>query len=617
MARTIMWLGTVGLALALLLGGRDAAAQESQADPATWGLYTRLVGSTRQSEDGYRLHWRWSRPGEVLVEEYIAPASGRITHTNTITLGPRPGTLDVHGSSLGGKRWHGTLQPDGSVVYAGTGLFKMSHKAMIGSDGAYEVRMVKLRDGVVVSMDELMPTNRYLPVDEPDRVAAPAPAMSAAEPAPSEPAVMDSVAIEPALDPGQLARQHALNQRYWAALTGPAEAGPGRWWRAADGAMYVVVGSADRYFETVWMAGADGNPVKLAWSSELDATRGSWTKNENGRPVGIARVASATDDTFQIEALPELGMTPDEAVENSYQARVGPASLTLGPDANPDQSWEWRPESEVLALFEQRIATRKRERAAAAASLEAYVQSLVAAQQQITANIAQQDMLDAQADAEFEMERQQKAAAWAQYSAAAEQGLADSISRLDDTVASVEAQQARYRAQQDVLRAQQETAQQQQAMRAQQDAVQYQEAMRAQQEAVQRQGAGDAAATGAPALVVSASPASATAVAAPAAAAGGTTFVFCVVVKPGAYMDAPGAMFLSAVSAVDRQAYSVMPFQDAFGARVAAQYGVSPGSGSCTSHPDRATAQARWQEQHDTVGLKFYRKVVTGIAATP
>ncbi len=76
-------------------------------------------------------------------------------------------------------------------------------------------------------------------------------------------------------------------------------------------------------------------------------------------------------------------------------------------------------------------------------------------------------------------------------------------------------------------------------------------------------------------------------------------------------------MFLSAITAVDKQAYSTMPFLEAFGSRVNAQYGVSVGSSSCSNYQDRATAQARWQEQHDTVGLKFYTKVITGIAATP
>lgn len=643
MALTIKWLGAVGLGLALLLGCRDAAAQASKAvDPAAWGLYTQLAGSTRQAANGgYRLHWRWSQPGEVLVEEYIAPASGKLSHTNTITLGPSPGTLHVRGSSLGGKQWHGTLQPDGSVVYAGTGLLKMSYKAMIGSDGAYEIRMVKLRDGAVVSIDEPTKYNSFLPIeDAPADTVAPAPAVSTATPPAIEPAVIASAADAPGpartpsagarmpavaassapvpapvLDPAQLARQHALNQRFWTALTGPAGAGVGRWSRAIDGALYVVSGSDVRYADTTWMAGANGDPVELKGSYALDAARGTWTQYNDGEPTRIARVASATGNEFQIEVLPELGMTQAEAAKLAYKARFGPGSITLTYVASPESTWEWRPETEALALFEQRIVARKRELAASAESVEAYKRSLVIAQQQIAANIAQQEMLDAQADAEFEMERQEKAAAWAQHSAAVEHGLGDSISRLDNTVASVEAQQAWYRAQQEAMRAQQDAAARAADAQHAREATERQYETAREYEAA-RQREAERTATGAPALVVAATPASVPPAAGAAAPAGGTSFVFCVAIKPGAYMDAPGAMFLSDIGGVDKQTYSAMAFQDAFGSRVNAQYGVSVGSSSCTSHPDRATARARWQEQHDTFGLKSYAKVLTGIAAT-
>jgi hypothetical protein len=169
MAHTIKWLGAMGLALGLLLGNRAMAAQETAgqpaADPAVWGIYAQLVGSTRQASDGYRLHWRWSQSGKELVEEYFVPSSGKLAYTNTITPGPTPGTLHALGSALGGKEWNGTLQPDGSVVFAGTGMLKFSYMATIGSDGAYEIRGVKVRDGVVVSTKKLANSNRYLPVE--------------------------------------------------------------------------------------------------------------------------------------------------------------------------------------------------------------------------------------------------------------------------------------------------------------------------------------------------------------------------------------------------------------------------------------------------------------------
>jgi hypothetical protein len=224
----------------------------------------------------------------------------------------------------------------------------------------------------------------------------------------------------------------------------------------------------------------------------------------------------------------------------------------------------------------------------------------------------QERRADAELDAYIAAESQQRAAQWAQTQAASEQALADSVSRLNNTVASVEAQQAQYRAQQEAMRAQQEAASRAADVQRAREATERQNEIARQYEA-QRQAQQQAQAA---ALVVAAKPAPTPSATAPAASSG-QWFVFCVAIKPGAYMDAPGAMFLSAISAVAKQGYSSQASGESFGSRVSAQYGVSVGGGSCTSFPDRATAQARWQEQHDTFGLKSYKKVVTGMPATP
>lgn len=95
----------------------------------------------------------------------------------------------------------------------------------------------------------------------------------------------------------------------------------------------------------------------------------------------------------------------------------------------------------------------------------------------------------------------------------------------------------------------------------------------------------------------------------------GPWFAYCVALKPGAYMDAPGALFLSEISTINSLAeYNNGSFAEAFGAAVSAKYGTSV-SASCNVLRNRADAQRRLQEQRDSFGLTAYRKVETGIPA--
>ena len=145
----------------------------AQIDAATWGLYARLAGSERQSPESFRVRWHWSEPGRALVEEYFKPGNDKPVQTGTITPGASAGTLVLKASTfVGDKVWNGTVQPDGSVVFVGTGLLKFHYKAVLASDGAYELRPVKMRNGAVASVAEPGQFNRYLPMQEAETSAA-------------------------------------------------------------------------------------------------------------------------------------------------------------------------------------------------------------------------------------------------------------------------------------------------------------------------------------------------------------------------------------------------------------------------------------------------------------
>ena len=89
---------------------------------------------------GFRLHWRWETPGQVLLEEWYGTSADpdKPTYVMTIRLGSQPGTLNLKSSTMMGKEWQGTLQDDGSVKFVGKGLLKMPYSVRIDAQGAYE-----------------------------------------------------------------------------------------------------------------------------------------------------------------------------------------------------------------------------------------------------------------------------------------------------------------------------------------------------------------------------------------------------------------------------------------------------------------------------------------------
>jgi hypothetical protein len=354
----------------------------------------------------------------------------------------------------------------------------------------------------------------------------------------------------------------------------------------------------------------------------FDNALGRLVRYNDGKPWLAAEVVRLPGGVFRVQTLPDFGVTAEEAARGFYDVAFIGDRQEITYSQGTKRVYRWAPESEATSMqaaIQKRQAWLEVERVAAARKAEEERLRQAAAAAALAEQIRQQELAEqerlayeAEADAEFEAERLQRAAQWQQSRMASEQGLANSISRLNNTVASVEAQQAQYRAQQEAMRAQQQAASRAADAQRAREATERQNEIARQYEA-QRQARQQAQAA---ALVVAAKPASSPSPAS-AAAGGAQWFVFCVAIKPGAYMDAPGAMFLSTISAVARQGYSSQASGEAFGSRVSTHYGVSVGSGSCNSYSDHATAQARWQEQHDSFGLQSYKKVATGMPATP
>lgn len=155
--------------------GSAAHGDESSvppADPALWGVYSQLVGTSRQAgERGYRLSWSWSRPGEEILEQWTTPATGTVAFTHKITLGARPGQLVLSAPHLGGGTSDGTIQPDGAVLYIGRGLTKAAQLIGLAEDGYLETRRAKVKDGQIVSLAAATQYSRFALIEAPSSTA--------------------------------------------------------------------------------------------------------------------------------------------------------------------------------------------------------------------------------------------------------------------------------------------------------------------------------------------------------------------------------------------------------------------------------------------------------------
>lgn len=209
------------LACALWLFGFAARAEESaqvQADPALWGVYSQLVGTTRQAgERGYRVAWSWSRPGEEIVEQWLIPGSNKLSHSQTLKLGGQPGELIL--TTFGNGTWNGTIQPEGSILFTRDGLLKSSYHIGLAADGYLETRRVKLKDGQIVTMDAAPKHARFALVDASSSVMAAglpaATATSQPDAAVGTVASAQSAPVDPHADPSIWGHYARIVGREW------------------------------------------------------------------------------------------------------------------------------------------------------------------------------------------------------------------------------------------------------------------------------------------------------------------------------------------------------------------------------------------------------------------
>ena len=608
MAFKFKWLGMAWLALALLVGHRDVVAAEPAPDPAIWGIYSQLVGTTWEGESG-RAEWQWGADNSI-VERRM----GRVG--KVIRPGARPGELVA---SYGGKRpevlYNGRIAADGSVLWIFTvDRYAPTFREAI-VDGSFHEERVKLDDAQQVAKVKRTYVNHQTGGTPVTAVTIATPAVAPAA------ATTASVAAPTAQAP---VAQGALAPATAVAPTQPAAPAPGFGWledyvgRSFVGTTPIGGAYTLRIFRegdamVLDQGGIHGNsfgrvvirPGQVPGAFEVDEVSWESDASKNSLPAYFAGSPGAPA-TSPLDGYDDPRKPGDLVVGYNVPGMVY-GLLILHRDGNNLSYDVYRGNRR----FGMRMAPTYYSSgwfSPATAQETARVQASSNAVLARRAEERRQDELD---QAEEQQLRQERAAQWAQTQGASEQALADSISRLNNTVATVEAQQAQYRAQQEAMRAQQEAATRANDVQRAREATERQDEIARQNEARRT-----AVAANAPALTVESRPATAT-TAAPTKAGGGNWYVYCVAIKPGAYMDAPGALFLSSISTIAKAGYSNAAAVESFGSRVSAQYGVSAGSASCNALPDHATAQARWQEHHDSAGLKFYKKVVTGMPATP
>jgi len=157
-------------------------------------------------------------------------------------------------------------------------------------------------------------------------------------------------------------------------------------------------------------------------------------------PVVVAQAPPQASPTPATTTAPAPVPTPVVAPPTPVVAKqqpVPPAKPIKAPrrltEEDKQRIWQGVQQSRARSLEQARQNELARQEAERQAAI----------QQQIwAAERARQEAEEAAADAEFEAERQQKAAAWNAMARANEQALNDSLQRLRDTTASVQAQQA-------------------------------------------------------------------------------------------------------------------------------------------------------------------------------
>jgi|GEM_PF-2347333 len=144
-----------------------------------WGLFVDLPGTSRVSPrmKGTEIKWRWVRKGQAIEEAWHIQGSKDPLNTSLIWRGDEPGTLYSRTPGLLSMAWRGRVQNDGSVLFQGASPMAASFQMAMAADGALELRGASINDGVLVSLSEVQPTDRYVattvtPADKPSVASA-------------------------------------------------------------------------------------------------------------------------------------------------------------------------------------------------------------------------------------------------------------------------------------------------------------------------------------------------------------------------------------------------------------------------------------------------------------
>ncbi|MBW3550081.1 MAG: hypothetical protein KY442_04410 [Proteobacteria bacterium] len=490
--------------------GEALAADDAPAVDPVWGQYASVVGrSASAGSDGYTLRWYWTVPGQELAQEYLNPGSGTLKHRDIITPGETPGSLVLQSSYLGKKQWHGTVQPDGQVLFVGKGLLKLPYLAGFGDGDAWQILQVELDDGRIASVDEATRYNRFLFAgSEPavaDDTAAANDTAAATPPAGVAPAAA-TVAVVPAATATAASAGTAKPQSMLGKLAGSLGLGGGD---AADGSPPVVrpdfgvmeqfIGQRFVYHD--WIADIstieEGRTLVIQFGSNQYHLRATADPNRFEVPVHPADFHGAKaqrlhDGTLEINLKywsvdHMLGQLIRLRLKKNDYGAFDITSETNFRFAMGGWEWGWshnyQPYTTELAAEQRKYAQWEREDRA----------------QQARENAIQQ----AESDAAWNRAMSTMTHNLADYAAREQQRMDDSQAMLDEinAMARAEAEAQRYAEQQAAQQyaAQRQTAQQlaQQQQAAQQQALaQQQAAMRDRQSQLQARPAQSAGGTG-------------------------------------------------------------------------------------------------------------------------
>lgn len=140
--------GSLLLLAASLLPARAAPATE--ADPAVWGVYAKLLGRTWEAPGKYSVTVNWAVPGEIITETWISPTTRTVEGTVTVTRGAQPGEL-VAKSSPVPMKWTGRIVDADTVVFERAFPPRLAYRISYGAAG-FDHQRVKLDGGAVVAV---------------------------------------------------------------------------------------------------------------------------------------------------------------------------------------------------------------------------------------------------------------------------------------------------------------------------------------------------------------------------------------------------------------------------------------------------------------------------------